>query len=418
MKKFRLNKTIINGGLFSLFSFSSQGISFVLLILLANYILPKDYGILSLYNTFVMFLGYFIDLSTKGYLSVSYFKESKESFRKDFSAVIVISISIFSILSVIFAAFGNYFYPLLDIPYTFIWIALTVVFFEVFISICQNYLRITEKIFGYGALSLGFAVLNFFLSLLLVIKYHMNWEGRAYAQFFCVIVFAIISIVYLSQNRLFTRSLSEKSRFKKIIFWGVPLIPHLAAIWLRQGGDRYIINYYYDAYEVGLFSFAINLTNIIITIGSSFNATNSVSIFQTLGSSLDTKSKLFKLKTQTKNILYIYIIATIIVILLVTLIIPTVLPKYANALPYFWILSAYGFIQCLYFLYTNYLFFYNKTKYLMFVTFSTSVLQLILSLILTRFSILYTCSIYVLVQLIILIFVYKKSRILLRNNLM
>ena len=64
--------------------------------------------------------------------------------------------------------------------------------------------------------------------------------------------------------------------------WGIPLIPHLATTWLRQGCDRYIINYHYELAEVGLFSFALNMANIIEMMGGSFNANNYVNIYKTL----------------------------------------------------------------------------------------------------------------------------------------
>ena len=77
------NKTLINGSLFSIFSFLNKGIGFILLILLANFITPEEYGYLSLYTTILMFLSYFIGLSTNGYQSITFFKDSKEEVRKD-----------------------------------------------------------------------------------------------------------------------------------------------------------------------------------------------------------------------------------------------------------------------------------------------------------------------------------------------
>ena len=61
------NKTLINGGLFSIFSFICRGSSFVLLIVLANFILPDDYGRLSLFGTVQTFISYFMAFSTAGY---------------------------------------------------------------------------------------------------------------------------------------------------------------------------------------------------------------------------------------------------------------------------------------------------------------------------------------------------------------
>ena len=71
------NETIRNGSLFSLFSFINNGISFFLLLILANFITPTEYGYLNLFNTVIMVIGYFITMSSDGYLSVSYFRDGK-----------------------------------------------------------------------------------------------------------------------------------------------------------------------------------------------------------------------------------------------------------------------------------------------------------------------------------------------------
>ena len=64
------NKLLLKGALFSLFSFFNQGASFLLLIILANYIAPSDYGTLSLFNTIISFLGFLVSLSTHGYSEI------------------------------------------------------------------------------------------------------------------------------------------------------------------------------------------------------------------------------------------------------------------------------------------------------------------------------------------------------------
>ena len=53
----------------------------------------------------------------------------------------------------------------------------------------------------------------------------------------------------------------------------------------------------------------------------------------------------------------------------------------------------------------------------MLVTFATSVLHLLLSLLLTRYSLMYTCCIYVFVQIILVYSLYKLSRKALTDNL-
>ena len=63
------NKLLLKGALFSFFSFFNQGASFLLLIILANYIAPSDYGTLSLFNTIIFFWGFVVSLSTHGYIT-------------------------------------------------------------------------------------------------------------------------------------------------------------------------------------------------------------------------------------------------------------------------------------------------------------------------------------------------------------
>ena len=56
------NKSLRNGVFFSLFSFINRGFSFLLLIILAKYIAPAEYGYLSLFATVVMLECYIICL--------------------------------------------------------------------------------------------------------------------------------------------------------------------------------------------------------------------------------------------------------------------------------------------------------------------------------------------------------------------
>jgi len=415
--KLRINKTLVDGGLFSIFSFVNQGISFLLLIILAKYIRPAEYGSLSLYYTVSSFVSYVIALSTTGYVSVAYFQKSREEFKKDFSTIISITSTVFTFLMLVVLFFSNKFGAALSLPRELLYAVLFNSFFYVFFEIYLNYVRIQKKVGLYGLLSCSFAVLNFVLSLLFVIKYDMNWQGRIYAQLGCSISFGLLSIFVFLKYRLYDFRGLSWTRFKFILLWGIPLIPHLSALWIRQGADRYIINDFYDTSNVGLFSFALNLTNVIITIGSAFNATNSVDIFHELSLDKPVIEKKKKLRKQSKLILLICLVTTIVIVAGVSVAVPWLLPEYSPSLGYFYILAIYGFIQCIYFLLCNYLFYYNKNKEIMYITFSTAILHLGLSLIFTRYSLYLTCIIYVLIQALIVLLVYFRSRKAINENL-
>ena len=229
-----------------------------------------------------------------------------------------------------------------------------------------------------------------------------------YAQLACGVLYGLVAVYVCFRYRLFIFKGLSWLQVKPILMWGIPLIPHLATSWIKQGGDRYIINLYYFIAEVGIFSLALNLSNIIDMIGAAFNQTNSVTIYQILSS--EANDRCLRLNRQTRDIFVIYTIGAVIVFVGCSVIIPILLPKYSSSLPYFYLLGISGYFQCIYFLYTNYLFYYDRTKDLMFITFSCSVLHLGLSMLFTRYSLYYTCLLYVFLKALMVVMVVFRAK--------
>ncbi len=413
----KLSKSVINGGLFSIYSFVNRGINFVLLIVIAKFIPPGDYGQLSLFTTVVTFLSYFIALSTIGYESISYFKKSRNEYTSDFTAIHLIATVMLAFFAIVLFFFGDRLGVSLSLSKLLLWLALILSFLDVFPQMFLGYYRVTQKLRNYGFVSVGNAILNFVLTLLFVITFAQGWMGRIYSHLVCSLVITIIAIIAYFKYDLISFSNQSKERFKDIIIWGVPLIPHMAAIWIRQGLDRYIINDTHTLDDVGLFSFALNITGVIIMVGSSFNNSFSVEIYQTLSSDKDNSQKKKSLLSKTKKMALLFIGATVLIVIGCSVAIPFLLPTYKGALPYFYVLALYGLIQCFYFLVVNYLFYYKKNKWIMYTTLGTSLLHLGLSLLLTRYSLYFTCFIYVFIQTLIVGLIFTFSRKVLKKEL-
>ena len=411
------NKTLVNGSLYSLFSFLGQGCNFLILILVAGYILPADYGKLSIFSTIATFMGYFIGLSTYGYVSISYFRETYSVFKKDFTAIFFIHILSLLVLALVAILLTDNMVKALETTRPLLFYALIISFGNILFNIHQDYLRIQERLKSYGIWSITNVLLNFVLTLTFVILLKQGWLGRIDAQLVGMLILGLLAVVSFWHSKLFSVDFSWK-RYKTIVLFGLPMIPHLATIWIKQGLDRYIINYHYTTYEVGIFSFAISLVTVIVMIGSAFNATNSVTLYQILGNKTTPNvEKHMALRRQTKTIALVYIAASAAYVLCIVPICYLALPKYTPAIPYFFILCGYGLLQCFYFLYCNYMFFYKETKQLMYITFGSSLLHLALSLLLTQYSLYLTAIIYVLVQAVILVLVRHYARRILQQNL-
>ncbi len=414
-KRLKDNKSLMNGMLFSMFSFIDRGISFLLLIILARYIMPAEYGQLALFTTIVQLLDFFVALQTQGFFSISYFQHKGEQFRQDTSSISVILVTCTTLLGVVLFIFQDTLSRLFSLPTLFIWYALIASFINIYYNLFKDYLRIQEKVVRYGILSIGFALMNFVLSIFLVVNQEQGWEGRIYASVICTIVFGVLGFFVLYKSNLFAKHITWNGT-KMILLWGIPLIPHTTSSWLKQGCDRLIINGTHTIEDVGVFSFALTMTSIILMIGSAFNSTNSVSIFQILSTDDPAAKKLSQLKRQTRNIGIIYTISYVLVLLFGTALVPIFLPRYSGSLPYFWILSLSGYFFCLYFLFVNYLFYYHRNKNIMMITFFTSLVHLGLSLLLTRYSLYYTAIIHVFSQLIVLLLIVRESQKVIREE--
>ena len=379
--------------------------------------MPADYGRLSMFNTIVTLLGFFIGLSTYGYGSVSFFQNKYLDFKKDLTSVIIIHSITFLFFLLLASIISDKVILNLEMTRPLLFFAVLICFSNRIFTILQDILRIKQKVLQYGIWSCLNTLANFILTIVLVIMLKRGWVGKINSQLICSLIFGILSLIFFYRHKLI---LLDKNweRYKTILIFGIPLIPHLAATWIRQGLDRYIINYNHSTYEVGIFSFALNLASVIIMIGTAFNSTNSVTIYSILGNKDKTvNDKKVLLKKQTREITILTIGISFLFVFLIIPVIHFLLPKYENSIPYFLILSIYGLLQSLYFLYCNYFFYYKDTKKLMYITFFSSLLHLLLSLVLTKYSLYFTVCIYGVVQLVVLVSVIKYGHRLLNRNL-
>ena len=416
IKDYWHNKSLVNGSLFSIFSFINKGFNFVLLLLLANYFTPSEYGYLSLFVTIVMLLGYFKALSTEGYMSVAYFKEGESGIKKSLSCVFATSTFFLIISLVVLVIFSTILSQILDLSIRILVIALFTTFFTLYSNVILDYIRIREKVVLYGAISCGSAFINVLLTLVLVICLNCGWEGRVLSMLTCSILVGGASLIWLFSHNYI--GMPQKEYWVSMLTWGIPLIPHLGSSFLRQGCDRYIINSSHGIEEVGYFSFALTLSTIITMIGYGFNQSNSVEIYKILGDTCSTNiEKKIKLSKQRKMMFIVYSVTTIMVVIGCLVVVPIILPNYNNSIKYFPFLAFYSWEVCIYLIYTNYLFFYKETKQLMYITLTSACLHLLLSLIFTKYSLYCTCTLYCITQFIVVALVSRKVRKLILNKL-
>jgi O-antigen/teichoic acid export membrane protein len=323
--------------------------------------------------------------------------------------VLVLTIGCFLFLTLLLLLINERLEKAIGLDFYFQWIALWICLFQTLAQINLNIFRIEEKVKQYGIYSVSLAVIGFILTILLVVTFKYDWQGRIYAQTTTYLLMFMFSIIFSVKRKYITILKPNKESFKEALKFGVPLMPHSATPWLRQGLDRYFINSFHNTTQVGLFSLSMNMANIIMMVGNAFNQTNSVYIYKNLADENQEKVR-ERLRKQTFLLSGLFAVITIGIIIGSYILIPIIFPKYEGAIKYVPFLCIGMFFKCMYLQFCNYLFYYKKTLGLMYITFSCSLLHATLSFFMTRYSIIYTTIISAVVDLMTTVGVYLYSR--------
>ena len=406
------NKNFRNGALFALFSFFNTGINFVIMMVMARFIKPDSYGQLSLFTTMVSLLSIFICLNTNGFIGVNFFSSSKEKIQRLLNVVVLTTLLAYMVMLTAMCCFTSALEEVSGLTIVYQFYAISFCALNVMNALLLDVWRLEEKVWRYGTFSVLLVICNLILTVLFVGFLRWDWQGRMYAQVITCAGFAVLAFYILTKKNYLRMVFPKKEDFVGAYRFGIPLIPHTTSFWLRQGLDRYVINAFTTQAMVGLFSFAANFANIIQIIGSAFNASYSVNIYKTLATANIDSVKL--LRRNCWYLVGVYFVITLLIFLFASLLIPFAFPQYNDCIIYLFPLCGGAMFQCFYLVYVNILFFYKKTKILMYITFTCSLLHCIMSLLLTKYGVIYTAYISLFSNMLIFMGVYGYSKRILR----
>ena len=406
------NKNFRNGALFALFSFFNTGINFVIMMVMARFIKPDSYGQLSLFTTMVSLLSIFICLNTNGFIGVNFFSSSKEKIQRLLNVVVLTTLLAYMVMLTAMCCFTSALEEVSGLTIVYQFYAICFCALNVMNALLLDVWRLEEKVWRYGTFSVLLVICNLILTVLFVGFLRWDWQGRMYAQVITCAGFAVLAFYILTKKNYLRMVFPKKEDFVGAYRFGIPLIPHTTSFWLRQGLDRYVINAFTTQAMVGLFSFAANFANIIQIIGSAFNASYSVNIYKTLATANIDSVKL--LRRNCWYLVGVYFVITLLIFLFASLLIPFAFPQYNDCIIYLFPLCGGAMFQCFYLVYVNILFFYKRTKILMYITFTCSLLHCIMSLLLTKYGVIYTAYISLFSNMLIFMGVYGYSKRILR----
>jgi O-antigen/teichoic acid export membrane protein len=372
------NSTLLkNTFIYTLLQIFNRGIPFLLIPVLTRFLTPKDYGLIATFNTFMSALVVFIGLSTSGAVSVNFFHMEKEELKKYIGNIFIILFSTVSIVILLVTIFEPYLISKLKLPVIWIYIAIPVALTQIFTDINLALWRVQQKAKPFAIYYISQTLFNISLSLLLVITLHYGWQGRVSGITIAKILFGVLSVIFIYKRGYGVFNYSLK-HIKDALKFGIPLIPHQVALWLRSGMNIILITSILGVKQTGVYTIGMQFGMVVFVFASAFNNAYSPYLYE--------KLKNINLKSQKNIVKFTYLYFAGIVIFAMglstffVLIIPYFLgQKFQGASKYiYWISLAYA-IQGMYLMVVNYIFFAKKNHLLSMVTIITSVLHVGLS---------------------------------------
>ena len=246
-------------------------LSFVLLPVFTQYLLPSDYGIIGYINAVISLLPVLVTFSLASFLIRFYFDMNSENDRRNLFGNVFVFISISNIS---FFIFGLLFFPRiidffqLEIPWNpYFKLAFITFFLEIFSIIPVVRFRVKEQAFNFVLINFSKVFLQYVLILILIVFYDYGLLGYYYGSLLPLIP---MTIIYFILTFKFININFNFNQIKIGLNYAIPLMVSAITFMLLNYSDRFILERYISLSSLGLYNIAFTIAfslNIIIMSG-------------------------------------------------------------------------------------------------------------------------------------------------------
>lgn len=296
-------------------TFINRGMGFILAPILSFYLSEADVGTLSILNTYILLASILLEMGSKAALSVQYFKLDRKDFPDYFNTALIVPWVFFALVLLVAIGFNQFLVGLVEVPA--IWVVLIVIMAmsQMLNEQCLNLYRVEDKARSFAIFNIALSLLNFGISLYLIIGLDMDWTGRATGMAISYGVFALISLVIFLRKKLFTFRLN-KVFLRHVLLFGIPLIPHRLGAFVIEYSDKVFIQKMLTMEELGVYDYGYKIGMSIQILVMAFSLTFMPFLFESL------KNLNWQRKVRVVRISYAFAIGLGVAVLVLSLLSP------------------------------------------------------------------------------------------------
>ena len=382
-----LNSNKINSSFLrstAIYAFSDclgRAISFIVLPLVSYYIVPEQLGIES---NFGVLQGIVILLSGQVIINALpyYYYEEKKT---DIALFVTSMLFLVTCLCFIFTLISLLINPVIE-KYLHLNLALQLL---VFVSVTSNLLvnasqqlfRLEERPIKFAIFQISYILIYIPLMIYLVVSCRMQALGKIYSNVIAISLIGIVHAISLWKRGYLTLRVDFKI-IRKLLNFGIPLLPHSLSFWIKSGVDKILLTTYCGLSANGIYSMAMTFGAVYSIFNTAFFNTY-IPYLQKRISNITEENRETEnqsIVVQSYKICVLFLVVCILAIVLSWLAIKYLLNKdYMPSLEYLpWIFASLT-IYSFYNIVIQYPYTIKKTKWLGVITFSGSCIQALLA---------------------------------------
>lgn len=384
LKHLRKSSLFSSSAVYLLSNILAAAIPFILLPVLTRYLSPAEYGEVGMFLMLIAGLAAFTGISVNGAANRKFYDDGLEKHTlKDFIGACLQILLASSLLVLAIAwLFQAQLSEWLGLQARWIlWgVIASAASFVFQLRMGQWQVRKQAKLYGITQVSQALA--NILLSILLVVVFLKGADGRISAYVIITIAFAILAVILLYRDNLLGFSW-KPVHIKEALAFGVPLMPHIAGLFLLGAVDRLVINSQLGLAQVGIYMVAVQLAGAMGIVFDAINKAYVPWLFERLKRDRPNEKK------QIVRLTYAYFLVSLLAAGLVFIVGPFVVTLvagegYAEAGSVIGWLALGQAFSGMYLMVTNYIFYSKKTGLLSLVTICSGLLNVVLLVVLIK----------------------------------
>jgi len=334
----------------------TKTVGFFLIPIYTRYLTVEEYGMLALLNVILLLISFIFLLGVSSASMRFYFDlNADEIYRGKIYGnatilLVIFPLALFIIFTPLIYVLITLFLP--SIPFfPYVLVILMIGLFSPIEALMLGLLRVKKRALTFVQYNISLFILQMIVGIVAVAWLKFGLKGLLYAQLFTNMVFWVIAIAILKGD---SKIYFSWSMTKKLLFYGIPLIPFFIFTWINTASGRFMLERYSSLRDVGIFALATQFSGILAVFSGAFDNVFTPYFYETAQNS--NGSEIIG-KFITKYVAIFGLIALCVLVFSQPMILIMAAPKFHNAISYIPSLLFVGFLSL------NYKLFYFSLMY-------------------------------------------------------